>query len=90
MNTYTIKLFNELAVEYAKVLMDKNFLRKCIYTASDNINADFIEVYNINKHNALLTSLKGSTILGNIIETAVFDEIRKNKNFIFTHYNADA
>lgn len=90
MNTYAIKLFNELAVEYSKVLMNENFIRNCIYTACSNINSDFTEVYNINKHNALLTSLKGSTILGNIIENAIFDEMCKNKNFTFTHYNADA
>lgn len=90
MNTYAIKLFKELGVEYSRVLMENNFLRNCIYTACNNINSDFREVYNINKDNVLLISLNGSTILGNIIENAIFAEICKNKNFTFTHYNADA
>lgn len=90
MDINKITLFREVAAEYGKVLDEGGFLKKCIYNAINKINSDIRQVYNLNKNNMLLLGLKGSTILGNIIENALFDEISKNKNFIYVHYNADA
>jgi len=90
MNTNKITLFKEVAAEYGKVLNEGGFLKRCIYNAINKINSDIRNVYNINKNNVLLLGLKGSTILGNIIENTLFDEMSKNANFIYAHYNADA